>query len=102
MYSAAKNCTETRVDGATHDILFVLEICSELMLPLASSAQCFAMPRPEYSSASPRQPQPWLCFQQHGSLYSSFSRSEDAIRGPRHDAVACCLLPDHPEIPNCV
>src|SRR5260370_10046119 len=53
MYSATRNCTEPRVDGAAHEVLFVLEICSELMLPLASLIQCFARPAPGYPSANP-------------------------------------------------
>jgi hypothetical protein len=77
MYSAARNCTEHRVDGDAHETLFGLEICSQLMLPLASLTQCFAMPAPEYPSASPRQLQPWLYFQQHGSPDSSLPRPED-------------------------
>src|SRR5258708_9257380 len=62
MYSATRNCTEPRVDGAAHEVLFVLEICSELMLRLASLSQCFARSAPEYPSANPnpRQPQPRL------------------------------------------
>src|SRR5260370_31657906 len=52
MYTAARNCTEPRVDGAAHEILFVLEICSELMLRLASLAQCIARSAPEYPSAN--------------------------------------------------
>src|ERR1700747_1901779 len=102
MYSAARNCTERRVDGPAREVRFGLEICSALMLPLASSTQCFAMPALEYPSASPLQPPPWLYFQHHESLYLSFSRSEDANPDPRHDAVASCSLPDHPGIPNCV
>ena len=42
MYSAARNCTVHRVDGATYETFFLLEICSELMLPLASLPQRFA------------------------------------------------------------
>ena len=52
MYSAARNGTERRVDDATHEILFVLEIYSELVLRLASLTQYFAMPAPEYPSAN--------------------------------------------------
>src|ERR1700747_266748 len=100
MYNAATNCTERRIDGAAHDIGCALEICSEFMLRLASSTRCFAMPAPEYRCASPRQPQPWLYFQQHESLYSSFARSDDVNQEPRHDAVASRSLPDHPGIPN--
>jgi hypothetical protein len=80
MYSAARNCTEHRVDGATQEILFVLETCSELMLPLASLTQCLAMPAPEYPSANPnlRNLQPWLYFQQQGSPDSSLPPPGDA------------------------
>src|SRR6267378_3613405 len=92
MYSAARNCAERRVDGATHEILFVLEICSELMLPLASLTQCFAMPAPEYPSASPRQLQPWLYFQQHGSPDSALPPPGDANGGQCHNAFASCSL----------
>src|ERR1700746_3886237 len=104
MYSAARNCTERRVDDATHEILFVLETCSELMLPLASLTQCPAMSAPEYPSANPnlRNLQPWLYFQQHGSPDSSFSPPGDPNCGHCHDAVASCSLFDHPGIPNCV
>src|SRR6266481_8008643 len=102
MYSATRNCTEPRVDGAAHEALFVLEICSELMLPLASLTQCFAMPAPEYPSASPRQPHPWLYFGQHGSPDSSLPPPGDANGGQCHDAVASCSFFDHPEILNYV
>src|SRR5258708_25880534 len=65
MYSAARNCAERRVDGATHEILFALEICSELMLPLASLTQCFARSAPECPSANPT----------HGSCSPGFTSS---------------------------
>src|SRR5258708_10678631 len=67
-------------NGATHEILFVLEICSELMLPLASLTQCFARSAPECPSANPnpRKLQPWLYFQQHGGPDSSFAPPGDA------------------------
>src|SRR6266478_522239 len=99
MYSTARNCTEPRVDGATHEILFVLETCSALMLPLASLTQCFARPAPEYPSANPnpRQLQPWLYFQQHGSPDSSFAPPGDANCGHCHDVVASCSLFDRSE-----
>ena len=80
MYTATRNCTERRVDGAAHELLFVLEICSELMLPLASLTQCFAMSAPDYPSVNPnpRQLQPWLYFQQHVGPDSSLPPPRDA------------------------
>jgi hypothetical protein len=104
MYSAVRNFTERRVDGGAHEILFVLEICSELMLPLASLTRCFAMPAFEHPSASPnpRQLQPWVYFQQHWSPDSSLPPPWDANCGHYHDAVASCSLFDHPGIPDCV
>ena len=51
MYSAARNCAERRVDGAAHEGLFVLEMYSEVMLPLVVLTQCFAESVPEYPSA---------------------------------------------------
>src|SRR5258708_15138536 len=72
------------------------------MLPPASLTQCFAMSAPEYPSASPRQPHPWLYFGQHGSPDSSLPPPGDANGGQCHDAVASCSFFDHPEILNYV
>jgi len=46
MYNAARNCTEPRVDGAAHEVLFVLEMYSELMLALASLIRALQGPLP--------------------------------------------------------
>src|ERR1700756_5483344 len=104
MYSAARTCTEGRVDGAADAILFVLEKCSELMLPLASLTRCFARSARAYprANSNPWHLQPWFYFQQHGSLDSLLAPPADANRGHFHDAVASCSFLAHGEIPDCV
>jgi hypothetical protein len=96
MYNTARNCTERRVDRAD---LLVLEICSELMLPLASLTQCFARSVPEYPSADPnlRQLQPWLYFQRHGSPGTSFPPPWDATAATATTLSRLCSCPTSAE-----
>src|SRR5580658_4989124 len=102
MYSAARNCTERRVDGPAHEVRFGLEICSELMLPLAVPTHCFAKSVRGYPSANPGKLQPQLHFQRHGSPALSLSPPGDANCGKSRDAVPSCSLFDRTGIPDCV